>query len=192
MNNSGYLEHHGILGMHWGIRRFQNKDGTLTEEGKRRYNTDAKFKDKYDRQQAWNTAKKQIKFNRKLQSELDNSKSKNYNFEDAKYNRYFMKEMRKASEQGKFTDEQVSKIINKSIDTKANNAVKYIDKEFGDEGKELYGEEVWNKALEEVRDDYRAYFEKESKTPGLNPTFVYNRLLDVYMKDPEYYESRMR
>lgn len=28
--------HHGILGMHWGIRRYQNKDGTLTEEGRRR------------------------------------------------------------------------------------------------------------------------------------------------------------
>lgn len=30
------LAHHGILGMHWGIRRYQNPDGTLTEAGKRR------------------------------------------------------------------------------------------------------------------------------------------------------------
>lgn len=35
--NSNYLEHHGILGMKWGIRRYQNKDGTLTEAGKQRY-----------------------------------------------------------------------------------------------------------------------------------------------------------
>lgn len=33
------LYHHGILGMHWGIRRYQNKDGSLTAAGKKRYKT---------------------------------------------------------------------------------------------------------------------------------------------------------
>ena len=32
-----YLAHHGILGMKWGIRRYQTKDGTLTATGKIRY-----------------------------------------------------------------------------------------------------------------------------------------------------------
>lgn len=31
-----YLVHHGILGMKWGVRRYQNKDGTLTAAGKKR------------------------------------------------------------------------------------------------------------------------------------------------------------
>lgn len=31
------LEHFGIKGMKWGIRRYQNQDGTLTEAGKKRY-----------------------------------------------------------------------------------------------------------------------------------------------------------
>lgn len=31
------LKHHGILGMKWGVRRFQNEDGSLTGEGRRRY-----------------------------------------------------------------------------------------------------------------------------------------------------------
>ena len=31
------LYHHGILGMKWGIRRYQNKDGSLTSAGKKRY-----------------------------------------------------------------------------------------------------------------------------------------------------------
>lgn len=32
-----YLEHHGILGMKWGVRRYQNADGSLTPEGRARY-----------------------------------------------------------------------------------------------------------------------------------------------------------
>lgn len=32
-----FLAHHGILGMKWGIRRYQNKDGSLTTAGKIRY-----------------------------------------------------------------------------------------------------------------------------------------------------------
>lgn len=31
------LYHHGILGQKWGVRRFQNKDGTRTADGKKRY-----------------------------------------------------------------------------------------------------------------------------------------------------------
>lgn len=32
-----YLSHHGILGQKWGVRRYQNPDGTLTNAGKRHY-----------------------------------------------------------------------------------------------------------------------------------------------------------
>lgn len=35
---SDVLVHHGIRGMHWGIRRYQNKDGSLTAAGKQRRN----------------------------------------------------------------------------------------------------------------------------------------------------------
>ena len=36
------LCHHGILGMKWGVRKFQNKDGSLTAAGRKRYDTDIK------------------------------------------------------------------------------------------------------------------------------------------------------
>ena len=39
MENSMLL-HYGIKGMKWGVRRYQNKDGTLTAAGKKHYNGD--------------------------------------------------------------------------------------------------------------------------------------------------------
>ena len=44
-----YLQHHGIKGQHWGVRRFQNEDGSLTSAGKKRYDVDVETaQKKYD------------------------------------------------------------------------------------------------------------------------------------------------
>lgn len=55
---SGSLSHHGIKGQKWGVRRFQNEDGSLTAEGKQRYLTSVvRFSDK-------RVAKAEAKYNK--------------------------------------------------------------------------------------------------------------------------------
>ena len=47
MTQEQYLAHHGILGQRWGVRRYQNADGTLTASGKKRYKKAQKRLEKY-------------------------------------------------------------------------------------------------------------------------------------------------
>lgn len=46
----GELHHHGIKGQKWGVRRFQNKDGSLTPAGKKRYDEPNSHSDKKEKQ----------------------------------------------------------------------------------------------------------------------------------------------
>lgn len=42
-NGNCYLAHHGVKGQKWGVRRYQNDDGSLTALGKQRYGSRAKY-----------------------------------------------------------------------------------------------------------------------------------------------------
>ena len=72
------IEHHGVKGQKWGVRRYQNPDGTLTEEGKKRLgfsftNPFAKHKknlvDKYV-SQGYSESAAQAKAKQRIKTEL--------------------------------------------------------------------------------------------------------------------------
>lgn len=61
-NECAYLAHHGVKGQRWGVRRFQNPDGSLTEKGKRRIKTLQGKSDKLDAKKAkLNSPKNMVK-----------------------------------------------------------------------------------------------------------------------------------
>ena len=65
------LRHHGIKGQKWGVRRFQNKDGSLTPAGEKRYyvESDKRITDNNDGKSS--TIPKGYKFNRVGQANMD-------------------------------------------------------------------------------------------------------------------------
>ena len=85
MEQSLYIAHHGIRGQKWGVRNYQNPDGTLTEEGRRRYGVGKAVatKAKADKYSA-----KSMKYAFKAQKAYDRynvEKSNKYNDKSARY-----------------------------------------------------------------------------------------------------------
>lgn len=71
--HSDYLEHHGIKGQKWGVRRYQNEDGTLTDAGKRRQaRTYQKELNKLEQDQAMRSARTASlgRYNKQLEDKI--------------------------------------------------------------------------------------------------------------------------
>lgn len=75
--DSLYLAHHGIKGQHWGVRRFQNDDGTRTDAGKKRYYGTSNYNRMRRRDYALGTAartrQKQQMFENKIKKSGDSN-----------------------------------------------------------------------------------------------------------------------
>lgn len=67
-NGEDYLEHHGVLGMHWGVRKYQNADGSLTTAGKQRYYSKVTKGDGYTQR---NLGEAGHKYNKKAMAAAD-------------------------------------------------------------------------------------------------------------------------
>lgn len=85
VEDGGFLIHYGIKGQRWGLRRFQNEDRTLTEEGKERYNK-ASREERKAQKKAEKQAKKEAKEAAKPESATWKAKDARF-LDDAELNR---------------------------------------------------------------------------------------------------------
>ena len=91
------LRHHGIKGQKWGVRRFQNADGSLTATGRKRYGIDD-LKDSLDK---LNKADSLINTAKKYQAEKDHKE----------HNKVVADKIK--SDQSKMSDKELQQAVNR-------------------------------------------------------------------------------
>ena len=149
INFQDELYHHGIKGQKWGVRRYQNADGTLTSEGKSRYNTDSRFKRKIDRKDnSW------IKKTRANSNYIDlyNKQAREFNKKIKEINsKYDGKNLLKTPENNNYFDSNnltaTGKKYMKEILDMQNTAYKSISKEYGSSPSGRYELELFVKEV---------------------------------------------
>lgn len=122
------LTHWGVRGMRWGIRRYQNKDGSLTKAGQQRYK---------DELAAVRTQEKTLKNRKAVQTKMDKLAARKKAVEEDK--KKFDEEQKKAKEASKNPKkaakeaEKAAKEAEKAAKKEAEKAAKKSIKEMGDE-----------------------------------------------------------
>lgn len=118
-----YLAHHGIKGQQWGVRRYQNPDGTLTEAGKKRYGDAVESTPRHKPSEARKKAReeeKARKFEEKRQQALKTGNAT----EVLKYKNFStQKELQDAI--SRINTERTLKQLS---DVELNNGKKFVDK----------------------------------------------------------------
>ena len=123
----GYLIHHGIKGQKWGIRRFQNPDGSLTTEGIRRYGVYSQHKQIANKFDSMTNKMSKNKSLLKDKEFMDEYKKAGADWEN-ELKKYKDKDYRKSIKTGKKLEKYGKDFIDKISSQKPTSKAKEIGK----------------------------------------------------------------
>lgn len=162
------LIHYGVLGMKWGIRRYQNADGSLTSEGKKRYN-EAVIKEKKSIDDNLNYLSKNNKNFVNLYNRAVNEQNKIVN----KYNEEYDKRYANVPVNERYRAERYAKVYNtifnnifhdetiksfKSLYPSKMKDIKEFVEEFGEKNLDKDAKKAYSEVIESMSDkNYQDY-----------------------------------
>ena len=112
LTTDGELYHWGIKGMKWGERRYQNKDGTLTAAGRKRYNRDA-YEKGYDKTSSTGARYKVVGEGKKARNERLNADADRWVREDLERSKRLGEESTNLARNAKNLTDSISRMSSK-------------------------------------------------------------------------------
>lgn len=142
-NDDTVLVHYGIKGMKWGVRRYQNKDGSLTPAGKRRVSKEYTKRMKRANSYAKRTHNKRwLKSYNKAANYINTGGMEEFNRTQAKkYGKDFAKRDDYAKEYSRFFNEKLAEYYNISLYSALRGNKNYVRSQ---ELVKKYSMDKWN------------------------------------------------
>lgn len=123
MVNNDELQHYGVIGMKWGVRRYQNKNGSLTSAGKKRVKSkrpSSYLGKKLDSHKKLVAKKKKIKMKVNKEAEAAKTNAKLTAYEDRLRSKKIKNHKKKESEDSSNAKQKISSMSNEELQAAIN------------------------------------------------------------------------